>query len=163
MQEEFEPRASAAPMPQQKAGLSFFGKPKEEAAPSPQVTELTEKINNLAARLRISEERHGELGKKLTLIEQNMLVHNRKATTDIKSINSEITEIKHMITDVEDKMLLIIKEIKLTAKKEDVNVMKRYVEIWDPTKFVTIDTVERIVKEILGKPEEEEEETGADE
>lgn len=159
MSAEFESQAPAAPASQPKSGFGLFGKPKEEAAPSPQVSELTEKINNLASRLRISEERYGELSKKLVLIEQNMLVHNRKASADIKGINSEITEIKHMITDVEDKIITILKEFKLTAKKEDVGVMKRYVELWDPTQFVTRDTVEKLIREILGKPEEETEET----
>ena len=154
MQEEFEPTGA----PEPKSGFGLFGKPKEPAAPSPAVSELTDKINNLASRLRISEERYGELRKKLTLIEQNMLVHSKKASTDIKAIDSEMTEIKHSITEVEDRILTIIKELRLTAKKEDVGVMKRYVELWDPTKFVTVDTVEKIVKEILGKPEDSEEE-----
>lgn len=149
MPEEFEPTGA----PEQKSGFGLFGKPKEPAAASPAVSELTDKINNLAARLRISEERYGELRKKLTLIEQNMLVHGKKSNTDIKAIDSEITEIKHSITEVEDRILTIIKELRLTAKKEDVGVMKRYVELWDPTKFVTVDTVEKIVKELLGKPE----------
>lgn len=155
MPEEFEPTAA----PEQKSGFGLFGKPKEPASPSPAVSELTDKINNLAARLRISEERYGELRKKLTLIEQNMLVHSKKANTDIKAIDSEMTEIKHSITEVEDRIITIIKELRLTAKKEDVGVMKRYVELWDPTQFVTRDTVEKIIKEILGKPENSEEET----
>lgn len=167
MPDEFSTQAPEAP-PQPKQGFGLFGKPKPEAGPSKEVQDLTDKINSLAARLRISEERYVELRKKLTLIEQNVLVHSRKTSTDVKTINSEITELKHMINDIEDKIILVVKELKLTAKKEDVGVMKRYVELWDPTKFVTRETVEKIVKEIIkGKgmdeSEEEGEETSEDE
>ena len=92
-----------------------------------------------------------------------MLVHSKKANTDIKAIDSEMTEIKHSITEIEDRIITIIKELKLTAKKEDVGVMKRYVELWDPMRFVTRETVEKIVKEILGKPENGDETSEAEE
>ncbi|MEM4263434.1 MAG: hypothetical protein QW666_00880 [Candidatus Woesearchaeota archaeon] len=161
MPDEFETKVPAPPS-QPSAGFGLFGsKPKPEAGPPQEIVELTEKVNNLAARIRISEERYVELRKKLTLIEQNMLVHSKKANVDIKTLNSEIIEIKQMITDVEDKMITLVKELRLTAKKEDVGIMKRYVELWDPTRFVTRETVENIVREIVGgndKAEKEPEE-----
>lgn len=157
MPEEFP--SEEAPKP--KKGL--FGGKKPELDTGPSVSELTEKVNSIAARLRISEERYSELRKKLLLMEQNMLVHHRKTMADVKTINSELSELKHMINVVEDRIITIIKELQLTARREDIGVMKRYIELWDPTRFVTRDNVEKIIKEIIaGDAEESDEEEETD-
>ena len=109
----------------------------------------SEDITRLAARLKISEERYGELRKKLLLIEQNMLSHHKNAMNEIKVLHSEITDVNSKINEIQDRILLIVKELRLTAKREDIDVMKKYVELWNPMRFITRDQVENIVKEIM--------------
>jgi len=87
------------------------------------------------------------------VIEQNMLSNHKKAMNEIKSLQSDFTEMRRTIQAVEDKIITIIKELRLTARKEDVDVLKRYLELWDPVKFITSDQVERIIDEKLGRPE----------
>ena len=117
------------------------------------MTGLTEQMNGLAARIRVSEERFNELRKKMLFIEQNMLSNHKKALGDIKSANSEIDELRHKLESTNEKVITIIKELRLTARKNDVDVMKRYIELWNPVKFVTADQAEKIAREILQTPE----------
>ena len=121
--------------------------------PMPDMSGTTEQLNVLGARVRIGEERYSELRKKLLVVEQNMLSNNKKAMNEIKSLQSDLTEIKRTIQAVEDKIIMVIKELRLTARKEDIDVMKRYLELWDPVKFITHDQVEKIIDEKLGKKE----------
>jgi len=132
------------PAPPEKRGL-FGSKP----APGPEVAGLTEQLNGLAARIRVSEERMNELRKKLLFIEQNMLANHKKAIGDIKASNEEIDELRHKFTEMEDRVITIIKELRLTARKGDVDVLKRYIELWDPVKFITAEHAEKIAREIL--------------
>jgi len=136
-----------APLPPPRKGL--FGGAKPAPGPSPEITGLTEQLNGLAARIRVSEERFNELRKKVNFIEQNMLTNHKKLLGDVKTSNAEIDELRHKFEAVEDRVIMIIKELQLTARKADINVMKRYIEFWDPIKFVTADQVERIAREIL--------------
>jgi len=125
-----------APVPEQRGGTA------------------SEDITRLAARLKISEERYGELRKKLLLIEQNMLSHHKNAMSEIKVLHSEITDVNSKINEIQDRILLIVKELRLTAKREDIDVMKKYVELWNPMRFITRDQVENIVKEIIDSQSE---------
>jgi hypothetical protein len=109
----------------------------------------------LATRLRVSEERYADLRRKLQLIEQNMLAHQKKSLMDAKHGQTDLLELKKTVRVMEDRIILAIKELQLTARKEDVDVLKRYVEMWDPLRFVSNDQVERIVDEKLGKHTEE--------
>ncbi len=142
----------AGPVPEP-AKKGFFS-PKAQAPPL-ETSEMQEKVNVLAARLRIAEERDSEIRKKLLVVEQNMLSNNKKAMAEVKSVQTEINEVKRTIQAVEDKMISIIKELRLMARKEDIDVMKRYLELWDPVKFITAERVEKIIDEKLGKHEDE--------
>lgn len=109
----------------------------------------------LATRLRVSEERYADLRRKLQLIEQNMLAHQKKSLMDAKHAQMDLLELKKTVRVMEDRIISAIKELQLTARKEDVDVLKRYVEMWDPLRFVSNEQVEKIVDEKLGKHTEE--------
>ncbi len=146
-----EAYATTPPLP---AKPSIFGGQKQQ--PMPDITGMTEQLNLMAARVRISEERYSEIRKKLLLVEQNMLSNHKKAMAEIKAVQGDVTEMRRTIQAVEDKIITIIKELRLTARKEDIDVMKRYLELWDPVKFVTAERVEKLIDDKLGKHEEAE-------
>jgi hypothetical protein len=137
----------AVPVPPPKKGL--FGGSKPAPAPSAELMGFNEQINGLAARIRVSEERFNEMRKKMLFIEQNMLNNHKKALGDLKTANSEIDELRHKLEEVEERVITVIKELRLTARKSDMDVMKRYIELWDPVKFVTADFAEKIAKEVV--------------
>ncbi len=109
----------------------------------------TSQLNSLSARVRISEERYVELRKKMLVIEQNMLSNHKRAITELKTLNSEITEMKRTIDLIEDRIITVIKELKLSAKKEEVQVLKRYIDLWNPVQFVSVQHVEKMIDEKL--------------
>ncbi len=135
------------PAPPERKGL--FGGTKSAPGPSPEVTGLTEQLNGLAARIRVSEERLNEFRKKMLFIEQNMLTNHKKVLNDLKISNEEIDELRHTLAEVEDRVITIIKELRLTARKTDIDVMRRYIELWDPVKFVTAEYAEKIAREVV--------------
>ncbi|RMD57422.1 hypothetical protein D6825_04035 [Candidatus Woesearchaeota archaeon] len=130
-------------------------------APPAPATDTVGALGGLSARLRISEQRYSELRKKMLFVEQNMLLNHKRAMREIKKINEDINEIKRTIQAIEDKIITIIKEIRLLARKEDINVMKKYIELWSPVDFVRREQLDKIIEEKLqerfgvGKKEEQ--------
>lgn len=143
-----EEQTMGAPLPAKK-GL-FSSKPAQQA---PDIGGMTDQLNMMAARLRVNEERYSELRKKLLLIESNMLSNHKKAITEVKALQSDLLEFKRTMQNVEDRIITIIKELRLTARKEDMDVMKRYIELWNPTRFVSHDQVQKIIQETLAPKE----------
>lgn len=131
------------------ASGGFFGKKPEGPDLKNVVNDLAHNFNNIERRTRVVEERFGTLSKRNEMIDQNMLKHFKKVNSNIKTINDDIMEVKKDIHKIKSTMDLIIKEIKLSAKKEDVNVLQRYINMWDPVKFVTQNEVESIIKRAL--------------
>ncbi len=63
-----------------------------------------------------------------------------------KTINDDVLEIKRQQEKAVQKMDLIIKELKQTAGIEEVMILKKYVEFWNPMNFVTQKDLDRAVE-----------------
>lgn len=65
---------------------------------------------------------------------------------ELKLANEEMLELKRMQDQAQQKMDLVIKELKQTAGIEEVAVLKKYVEYWNPLNLVTQKDLERAVE-----------------
>ena len=92
---------------------------------------------------------------KVQLIEQNMLSKNRNFYTEIKTLNLEFTDTKKEIEDIRDKMSVLLKEMEGFSRKEDVDVLRKYIDFWNPITFVTKNEIEEVVRDILVKLKKE--------
>jgi len=133
------------PVPEEKKG--FFHK--EATAPFKDASMVVDELGNVSRRVKTIEERYVNLRRKLQVTDQNMLEHNRRISAEIKTIIGELNEIKREIFDIKTKMNRIITALQDSAKKEELQVLQKYIALWDPTRFVTQQEVEIIVDEIL--------------
>lgn len=125
----------------------LFGKKKEAAGPT--VSDVLMQVNELARRLRVLESRYTELNRKALVTEKNMLNERRRRTSEIKTIDLDILELKRDFNELKTKMDMIISELKNFAAKEDIEAIRKYVQLWEPINFVTREEVENIINEIL--------------
>jgi hypothetical protein len=133
------------------------GAPVVPAGPS--TIELMDRINSLSRRLRMLEERYTTLLSKNQLTDQNMLTSNKKLNTELKTFNLELSELKSDFARLKDTNTLIIQDLRECARKEDIEVIEKYLKLWEPVRFVTQNQVENIVRDALEnmgiKPQEE--------
>ena len=120
----------------------------QTAAPDPGIRD---EMVNIDRRLRVLEEGLTNMRRRFQVTEQNMLSKNRHFSTEIKTINSEINELKKEIMEIKERMLMMIKELQECAKKEEVKVLEKYINMWEPVNFVTKKDVEDIVRSIIKK------------
>lgn len=144
---------NANPQKQQTGGISNFLNNNKNAqansASSNQTADLLKEISTLSRKTRLNEERNMNLRKKLQMIEHNLLANQKKVITEFKYLNQEITNLKKEISDIKTKISTFAHELSEVAKKEDVAVLERYINIWEPVNFVTRKEVERLINYIL--------------
>ena len=126
----------------------------KKAPAQPDLKAFTDDIGNLGRRLRLLEESITTIRRALQVTEQNMLGKNKLFATDIRALTSDISDMKTEINELKERMLDLVKELKETAKRDEVKVLEKYINFWNPVKFVTQNEVEAIVKEILKKEKE---------
>jgi len=111
--------------------------------------DLAKDVNSLTRRIRINEERSVNLRKKIQTIEHNMLMNHKKLLSEVKFINEEISEIKRSFEELKVNIRGFGRELQEAAKKEDIQVLERYINMWEPINFVTRKEVERIIKDTI--------------
>ena len=137
-------------MPQQKPGLFHKNVPQQ-----PDFGAVQEDISNVSRRLRTLEEGFTNLRRALQVTDQNILGKNKVFSTEIRTIASDISDIKSDINSIKEKILEMVNDLEEVAKKEEVKVLEKYINFWNPVKFVTQNEVEAMVKDILKKEKDE--------
>ena len=125
----------------------FFGKKKEAVGPG--ISDVLSNLNELDRRLKMIEERYSDLNRKTELIDKNRLDERKIVIREIKTIDSDITEIKGEISALKNKVELMIKEFETFARKEDLAALKKYIDLWEPVNFATRNEVEKMIEEAL--------------
>ncbi len=108
-------------------------------------------INSINRRVRVLEERNSNIQRKTEVIEDNMINNYKEVSEGIKKINSDIKELKKDFEDVRENIRMLVKEVQSRARKEDVDVIQQYINLWNPTNFVTNRELDKAVKRIVSE------------
>ncbi|MBI2148734.1 hypothetical protein HYU23_03570 [Candidatus Woesearchaeota archaeon] len=98
------------------------------------------------SRVRDLEGKYNLLRDRVLIINNNMIEEYKKTLGELKIINDDIREIKGDIFKIKESIRHFIKEMELFARKEDVQFLEKYINLWNPMKFVTEDDVVKIVE-----------------
>lgn len=107
-------------------------------------------LNEFSTRIRILEGKYTVTRERMLLINQNMIDHYKILTTEIRSINEELREIKESLELIKETTRNMVKEMSFFARKEQMKVLEKYINMWNPLNFVT----EEQVLEMLEKKRE---------
>ena len=148
------PQSTLPPPPKKHEGILKFGHAQQQPD-TPDLSGMTTDINTLSRRLRLLEEGFTNLRRFFQVTEENMIAKNKHFSAEIKTITSDIMEIRKEVQELRDKFLLVIRELQTLARKEEVKVLEKYINLWNPIKFVTQNEVEQIINEIIEKKSED--------
>jgi len=93
------------------------------------VKSLESKVNNLL--------------REMDLLKNSSIKRSEEMKKSLKAMNDELLEMKSEQQKMQEKMDIIIKELKQTAGVEEVAVLKKYIDLWNPMNFVTQKDLDR--------------------
>ncbi len=95
------------------------------------------------------ESKVNNLLREVDILKNDFINRANKLNKDFKTLNDDMVELRHEQEKMDQKMVLIIKELKQTAGIEEVMTLKKYVEFWNPLNFVTQKDLEKAVESKL--------------
>ena len=123
---------------QQQQGFNLFGaqkKPQQQNGTN--LAEIAGELNNVSRRLRLLEERYSGMRHKSQVMEQNMLKNNKDIKKDVRVMSEQLDDFHREINSLKDNFKIMISEIKECAKRDDVKILQKYIDMWEPIQFVT--------------------------
>ena len=116
-----------------------------------QTDDLAYVINDLNARIRLLEGKYNLFGERLLIVNKNMIEEYKKTLNKQKALEEEIKELKMSIELFKDVIKKMESSLKTFAKKEDFKVLEKYINMWNPLKFVTEQEVLELIKKKVKK------------
>ena len=77
-----------------------------------------------------------------------MIEEYKRLMKELHAMEEQMRELRVEADKVRESMKDILKELSLFAKKSDVKVLEKYINLWDPLKFVTETQLEKKLMEI---------------
>ena len=108
-----------------------------QAAASQTGAIIMQRINDINTRVRLCEERINHDRERIRVFDDQILNDKKEVNKAMSDISSEISDLRKTIKNIEDTIFHIIKELELTAKKQEISIIEKYVSMMDPTRYVT--------------------------
>lgn len=107
-------------------------------------SEAGDVILEVVNRLRVIESKQSQFNEKLLLANQNMIESYKGFLNDIKNVRKEIEEINKELKNVKNVVKHLSEEAANFARKDDVKVLEKYINLWNPLNFVTRQELEKL-------------------
>ncbi|MFP4190023.1 MAG: hypothetical protein ACLFSL_03215 [Candidatus Woesearchaeota archaeon] len=133
--------------PQHQGGI--LSQDKKNQVDPEKLEEMGGQLKSVTTRLRTLEEKYRNMRAGIQTTEKNSLEESKKINAEISDVNQEVYSLKKDFKDLKEKMDIIIKELGLTAKKEEVESIQKYLDLWNPVNFVSQNEILPIVKRAL--------------
>ena len=95
------------------------------------------------------ESKVNNLLREVNVLKNDFINRANKLNKDFKTLSDDLLEIRHEQEKTNQKMTLIINELKQTAGAEEVVTLRKYVEFWNPLNFVTQRDLEKAIESKL--------------
>ncbi|MBI2662596.1 hypothetical protein HYX11_04005 [Candidatus Woesearchaeota archaeon] len=92
------------------------------------------------------ETKVNNLLREVDTLKNDYVKKNNDLKKEVKSLNDDLLELKRNYEKTLQKMDMIIKELKQTAGSEELTVLRKYIDLWNPLNFVTQRDLEKTVE-----------------
>jgi len=101
----------------------------------------------IIGRLRINEARLANLRERLIVTDNNMIEEFRRISGQLKDLDAELKQAKNEMFKVREALKDVIKEMSSFASSQELKVLERYINTWNPLNFMTEKEVLLLIKE----------------
>jgi chromosome segregation ATPase len=104
-----------------------------------------ERISSLATSMRVVEDRYNTLRKKLQMTDDELIEAQQSFEKERKVLDEQILECKERIRELESDVKEMKEEITKAVHRRDFRYLKKYVDYWDPSRFITRDEAQSLL------------------
>ncbi|MBI4151803.1 hypothetical protein HY496_02430 [Candidatus Woesearchaeota archaeon] len=108
-------------------------------------------MNTLYVVVKGLESKVNNLLRQMDIFKNDYIKKNADLKREVKVLTDDLLDLKRDHDGLMQKMDLVVKELRQTAGVEQVSLLRRYVDLWNPIHFATQRDVERIVEAKLAE------------
>ena len=105
--------------------------------------------DDVIGRVRDIENKVLILRDRIFVTDKNMIEEYRSINLQLRNINNEVKGIKADLTKIKQTIKHMIIEVEVFARKDDLKVLERYINLWNPLHFMTEKEVKQLIEKSL--------------
>lgn len=102
--------------------------------------------SDAGARVRALESKYNLLAEHVLTINRNMIDEYKNLTEDLKTVSKQFKELKIEIEKIKTTVKSFANEFDFFAKKQDLKVLEKYINLWNPMEFITNKELDKILE-----------------
>jgi chromosome segregation ATPase len=106
-------------------------------------------VSDINARVKLLEQRVENLRGHLEVLDSSLIEKYKAVISELRDAEDGMRSLRADIDYLKDLVERVAKRMEALASKEEVKVLERYVELWQPLQFVTRAEVKALVQSIL--------------
>jgi outer membrane murein-binding lipoprotein Lpp len=123
-------------------------KTKEQLEEEAREKTMAHAVTGVNTRLTLLEDRYNTVREQIGFAERSLVEGRENTNKKIRVLDSELNELNSEMKELKDKVLSLNEEIKRAAKEEQVRVIDKYLDLWEPLEFVTRQEVKKALDKI---------------
>ncbi len=108
--------------------------------------QLAAELASINRRIRVIEEQLSTIRSHIDMLDSSLIEKHKSNIDDIRDTQASIREIKAEIKENKELFERIANKLTDFASKENVKVLERYINFWNPLHYVTKQEVEDLIK-----------------
>ena len=108
-------------------------------------------VSDINSKFRNLESKNNMLAENLLVVNQNTIEEYKRIYKEIEIINTDIKSLREDLFNLKQTLKGFLNEVDFFAKKNDIKVLEKYINLWNPIEFVKEDDVDKLIEEKLNK------------
>ena len=125
--------------------------PKKKPEEEQRERALQQNLSAITAQLALLEDRYGQVRNKVNFADHELVETKSRINKQIKVLDEELNDLNRTIQEIREKGEGLYDEVSRAARKEDVDVLEKYLDLWEPLQFVTRNELLKAVSELKQK------------
>ncbi len=106
---------------------------------------VQQSLSAITAQLALLEDRYGQVRNKVNFADHELIETKSKINKQIKVLDDELNGVNRTIQEIREKVEGLYDEVSRAARKEEVDVLEKYLDLWEPVEFVTREELSKII------------------
>ena len=108
-------------------------------------------VSDINSKFRNLESKNNMLAENLLAVNQNTIEEYKRIYKEIEIINTDIKGLREDLFNLKQTLKGFLNEVDFFAKKNDIKVLEKYINLWNPIEFVKENDVDKLIEEKLNK------------
>jgi len=145
-------------MPKQEMQKESKSQAAKQGVPGIDFELISKTVSELNRRVRAVEEQLTASRQRLDIMDDSVHDTIKTVSRDVEETKAQVSEINSALSEFRTTLQQLIKQLGVFARKSDVSALEKYVDLLDPSQYLSKKEIVNLIREHLNMPPVEEEE-----